>query len=54
MSISIQVSLGSRNEGGELAVVLTTNFLDSNNGGSLLVDVTLGTGYSLLPLKTKL
>ena len=43
----IQVSLGSRNEGGELAVVLTTNFLDGNNGGSLLVDDSPKAGLAL-------
>jgi hypothetical protein len=43
----IQVSLGSRNEGGELAVVLTTNFLDNNYGGSLLVDDCAEAGLAL-------
>ena len=40
MNRSIQVSLGSRNEGDELVVrvVLITNFLDSNNGDSLADD----------------
>ena len=47
MSRSIQVSLGSINEGGELVVVLITNFLGSNNGDSLVDD----SAKAGLPLK---
>lgn len=46
-SRSIQVSLGSRNEGGEFAVILTANFLDGNYGGSLLVDDSAKAGLAL-------
>lgn len=33
-----QIGLRSGNEGGELAIILTTNLLDGNNGCRLLVD----------------
>lgn len=44
---NIQVSLGGRDEGGELALILRLDLLDGEDGGSLLVDDCAETGLTL-------
>ena len=43
----VQVGLGSRDEGGELALILTADLLDGEDGGSLLVDDRAEAGLAL-------
>ena len=42
-----QVSLGGADDGGEVALVLALDFLDSDDSGGLLVDYSTETGLAL-------